>query len=326
VKFDEGEVRCERGEYRGEVGDDITSSPGCDIEPGLRGKGESGGANGFNASRGDLVRRSGATVSPFIALITKLVDVGEFEVGVEVKEPYVELGYKAPDTDSETDAEICPDVDCNTRGEGFDKDCRSLSMDLEEDAWVESKEVIDCALEVAWTVFDQDVDVETIEEDEVGTDLVLDEACPKPGGDGTAPLDKDDSSVSRQSSASEYVVEVALEVDATEYTEDTDTDAVNSGALLLDRSYSLTCSGEEGCEYMSGERGFRPIIELPGCGSEEASGFAAKLPGRNELELSALVPLKLSDHDGDTLSSERERESATARDPRFAMIGRLSFP
>lgn len=63
-------------------------------------------------NRGDLLRRSGATVSPFVALVVKLVDDDEFEVGAEVKEPYVELEFKkAPDMDSEADVEMESDVD-----------------------------------------------------------------------------------------------------------------------------------------------------------------------------------------------------------------------
>lgn len=63
-------------------------------------------------SRGDLLRRSGATVSPFVALLVKLVDDDEFEVGAEVKEPYVELEFKkAPNMDSEADVEMESDVD-----------------------------------------------------------------------------------------------------------------------------------------------------------------------------------------------------------------------
>jgi hypothetical protein len=59
-----------------------------------------------------LLRRSGATVSPFVALVVKLVDDDEFEVGAEVKEPYVELEFKkAPDMDSEADVEMESDVD-----------------------------------------------------------------------------------------------------------------------------------------------------------------------------------------------------------------------
>lgn len=39
-------------------------------------------------------------------------DDDEFEVGAEVKEPYVELEFrKAPDMDSEADVEMEPDVD-----------------------------------------------------------------------------------------------------------------------------------------------------------------------------------------------------------------------
>lgn len=46
-------------------------------------------------------------------LVTKLVeDDDEFEVGAEVREPYVELGFrKVPDMDSEADVEMEPDVD-----------------------------------------------------------------------------------------------------------------------------------------------------------------------------------------------------------------------
>lgn len=64
-------------------------------------------------SRGDLLRRSGATVSPFVALVTKLVeDDDEFEVGAEVKELYVVLEFrKIPVMDSEADVEMEPDVD-----------------------------------------------------------------------------------------------------------------------------------------------------------------------------------------------------------------------
>jgi hypothetical protein len=59
-----------------------------------------------------LLRRSGATVSPFVALVVKLVDDDEFEVGAEVKEPYVELEFKkAPNMDSEADVEMESDVD-----------------------------------------------------------------------------------------------------------------------------------------------------------------------------------------------------------------------
>jgi hypothetical protein len=59
-----------------------------------------------------LLRRSGATVSPFVALLVKLVDDDEFEVGAEVKEPYVELEFKkAPNMDSEADVEMESDVD-----------------------------------------------------------------------------------------------------------------------------------------------------------------------------------------------------------------------
>lgn len=64
-------------------------------------------------SRGDLMRRNGATVSPFVVLVAKFVDDDdEFEVGAEVKEPYVELEFrKVPDIDSEADVEMEPDVD-----------------------------------------------------------------------------------------------------------------------------------------------------------------------------------------------------------------------
>lgn len=288
-KDDGSAVRCERGEYRGEVGDERASSLGCDIkvgDVGWRGKGETGGDAKFAVRRGDLVRRRGATLSPFIALDTKLVgEDGEFEMGAED----VEIESRdAPDIESGA-GEINPDVDCDIGG-GLERDLRRLSI--------------------------------VFEEDKVGTGLVLD-ARPEPDEEeATSPLDKNDSSLSRQSSASENAVEAALDVDAAEYAEDTDTDAVNSCARPLDRSCSLVCSGEEGYECMSGDRGVRLAAELPGRGSEEA----VELPGRTELELSALVPLKLSDHDGDTLSIERERESATASDPRFAMIGRLSFP
>jgi hypothetical protein len=159
---------------------------------------------------------------------------GEFEVGAED----VELEFRdAPDMESGA-GEINPDVDCNIGG-GLERDSRSLSI--------------------------------VFEEDKVGTGLVLDEACPEPDEEeATSPLDKNDSSLSRQSSASENAVEVALGVDAAEYTEDTDTDAVNSCARPLERSCSLVCSGEEGYECMSGDRGVRLAAELPGRGSEEA--------------------------------------------------------
>lgn len=64
-------------------------------------------------SRGDLLRRSGATVSPLVALVAKFVeDDDEFEVGAEVKEPHVELEFiKVPDMGSEADVEMEPDVD-----------------------------------------------------------------------------------------------------------------------------------------------------------------------------------------------------------------------
>lgn len=77
------------------------------------GKGDSGGSIGLAVSRGDLLRRSGATVSPFVGLVTKLVeDDDEFEVGAEVKDPYVELEFrKVPDMDSEADADMEPEVD-----------------------------------------------------------------------------------------------------------------------------------------------------------------------------------------------------------------------
>lgn len=56
--------------------------------------------------------RNGATVSAFVVLVAKFVDDDEFEVGAEVKEPYVELEFrKVPDIDSEADVEIEPDVD-----------------------------------------------------------------------------------------------------------------------------------------------------------------------------------------------------------------------
>lgn len=60
-----------------------------------------------------MLRRSGATVNPFVVLVTKLVeDDDEFEVGAEIREPYVELGFrKVPDMDSEADVEMEPDVD-----------------------------------------------------------------------------------------------------------------------------------------------------------------------------------------------------------------------
>jgi hypothetical protein len=59
------------------------------------------------------MRRSGATVSPFVVLVAKFVeDDEEFEVGAEVKEPYVELEFrKVPDMASEADVEMEPDVD-----------------------------------------------------------------------------------------------------------------------------------------------------------------------------------------------------------------------
>jgi hypothetical protein len=185
---------------------------------GCAGRGESGGGIGFVVSRGDLVRRSGATVGPFIGLVTKLVDKdGEPAVGAEAREPCVELGSReTPKMDSEVDADASPGMDCNIGGEGFDRDRRSLSIDPEEDTWVESKEEIDCALEGGLAEFDGDVGIEFIEVDEVDIGLVLDEACPEPDEGGTATFDKDESSLSRQSSASENMVEEALDVDAAE--------------------------------------------------------------------------------------------------------------
>lgn len=103
------------------------------------------------------------------------------------------------------------------------------------------------------------------------------------------------------------MVEATLDVDTTEYADDPDTDVVNSCARPLVRSCSLKRSGEDEYRYISGESGFRLTGEPPG-----------KLP--------ALVPLEFSGHDGDARSSDMGRVSATPRDPRFAMIGRLSFP
>lgn len=82
-------------------------------DPGGGSKGDSGGSIGLVVSRGDLMRRNGATVSPFIVLVAKLVDDDdEFEVEAEVKEPYVELGLrKGPAIDSEADVEMEPDED-----------------------------------------------------------------------------------------------------------------------------------------------------------------------------------------------------------------------
>lgn len=282
MKEDESGVRCERGEYLGEVGDETAFSPGCD-RPGpdvdWRDKGESGRGTKFSASRGDLVRRRGATVSPFTALVTKLVDEDDgFETGAEARELYVELEFcEAPDKDLEEDAETIPEADCDVE-EGFDRDRRNLSIDLEVDACVESKGATDCALKVGRVEFDVGVNIESIEKDEVGAGLVLDDACPEPEEDGTAPLDKTESSLPRQSSASENAVEVTLDSDA-EYAEETDTDAVNSCARPLDRSYSVMCSEEGECKCMSGDRGLRLTAKLPGRGSEGLSGFAAELPG-----------------------------------------------
>lgn len=192
---------------------------------------------------------------------------------------------------------------------------------------VEPKERIDCALEVAGVEFDEDVGIESIDEDEVGTDLVLDEACTEPDeDDGTTRLDKNESSLLHHPSPSENVVEAALDVDTTEYTDDPDTDAVNSCARPLVRSYSLKRSGEDEYGYMSGESGFRLTGEPPGRESETLSALATELPGRFALELPAPVTLEFSGQDGDARSSDMGRVSATPRDPRFAMIGRLSFP
>lgn len=186
---------------------------------------------------------------------------------------------------------------------------------------------MDCALEVAGVEFDEAVGIESIDENEVGTEFVLDEACTEPDEtDGTTPLDKNGSSLLRHPSPSENVIEAALDVDTAEYADDTDTDAVNSCARPLVRSWSLKRSGEDEYIYMSGESGFRLIGELPGCESEALSALATELPGRFALELPALVPLGFSGHDGDARSSDMGRVSATPRDPRFAMIGRLSFP
>lgn len=169
--------------------------------------------------------------------------------------------------------------------------------------------------------FDEDVGIESIDEDELGTDFVLDEACTKPDeDDGTTLLDKNESSLLPHPSPSENVVEAALDVDTTEYADDPDTDVVNSCARPLVRS------GEDEYRYISGESGFRLTGEPPGRESEALSALATELPGRFALELPALVPLEFSGHDGDARSSDMGRVSATPRDPRFAMIGRLSFP
>jgi hypothetical protein len=175
--------------------------------------------------------------------------------------------------------------------------------------------------------FDEDVGIESIDEDEVGTDFVLDEACTKPDeDDGTTLLDKNESSLLPHPSPSENVVEATLDVDTTEYADDPDTDVVNSCARPLVRSCSLKRSGEDEYRYISGESGFRLTGEPPGSESEALSALATELPGRFALELPALVPLEFSGHDGDARSSDMGRVSATPRDPRFAMIGRLSFP
>lgn len=185
---------------------------------------------------------------------------------------------------------------------------------------------MDCTLDVAGVKFDEDVGIESIDEDEVDTDFVLDEACTEPDeDDGTTLLDKNESSLLRHSSPSENVVEAALDIDTAEYADDPDTDAVNSCARPV-RSYSLKRSGEDEYKYISGESGFRLTGEVPGRESEALSALATELPGRFEFELPALAPLELSGHDGDARSSDIGRVSATPRDPRFAMIGRLSFP
>lgn len=77
---------------------------------------------------------------------------------------------------------------------------------------------------------------------------------------------------------------------------------------------------------MSGESGFRLTGEPPEREPEALSALANELPGRFALELPALAPLEFSGHDGDVRSSDMGRVSATPRDPRFAMTGRLSFP
>lgn len=122
------------------------------------------------------------------------------------------------------------------------------------------------------------------------------------------------------------MVEAVLDVDTVEYTDDPDPDAVNSCVRPLVRSYSLKRSGEDEYRYMSGESGFCLTGEPPERESEALSAFANELPGRFTLELPALAPLEFSGHDGDARSSDMGRVSATPREPRFAMIGRLSFP
>jgi len=173
--------------------------------------------------------------------------------------------------------------------------------------------------------FDEEVGIESIDEDEVGTDFVLDEACTEPDeDDGTTPLNKNESSLLRHPSPLENVVEAVL--DTAEYADDPDTDVVNSCVRPLVGSYSLKRSGEDKYKCMSGESCFRLTGEPPGRESEILSALANELPERFALELPALAPLEFSGHDGDTRSSEMGRVSATPRDPRFAMIGRLSFP
>jgi len=229
-------VRCE-SKCPGEVGDDAVFSPGCDeLDPevGWGDKGEMGGEAKFAVRRGDLLKRRGATVGPCIALVTKLD--GEYEVGVEAREPYGGLeSREALDTNPEGGVERGPDLDRDT-GERFDRDRRSLSIDLDVDAGGESKEAVDCVPEIAWVGSDEDFDFESIEEDEVGADLVLDEACREPDENGTSSIDKKESSLSHRSSASENVVDAGLDTDAAEYAEDTDIDVVNSWARPLDRS------------------------------------------------------------------------------------------
>lgn len=175
--------------------------------------------------------------------------------------------------------------------------------------------------------FDEDVGIESIDEDEVGTDFVLDETWTEPDeDDGTTPLDRNESSLLRHPSPSENVVEAALGADTTEYADDPDTDAVTSCARPLVCSYSLKRSGEDEYRYVSTESGFDLTGELPGREFKALSALATELPGRFALELPALAPLEFSDHDGDTRSSDMGRVSATPSDPRFAIIGRLSFP
>lgn len=107
------DARSGERDWRGEYAREFVPDPGGGS------KGDSGGSIGLAVSRGDLMRRSGATESPFVALVTKFVeDEDEFEVGAEVKEPHVELEFrKVPDMDSEADVEMEPEVDWDIEGE-----------------------------------------------------------------------------------------------------------------------------------------------------------------------------------------------------------------